>query len=266
LGAGRARRAPSPRVDMARAPPPTQTPPPPPHPTPHPIATDAGGRAVIDGIEQNLGLERWRTAPSRATLYHWGNTSSSSVWYELRYCEGERGYLDGKGSAPVAAEEDAEWAGGDSGASTSAAGSGTTAGGSGGAPPTSRRASQRRAASAAPPPPAAPPADAAAAAAAAAGGAGGAARASDRSDPDAEAKAAGWDAERKWHLPDYEGRHVRPGDRVVQFAFGAGFKCNSALLPASRAPRLFVAPCRPLTNSPIAQSSTFTGAVLLRLR
>ena len=47
----------------------------------------AGGRAVIDGIEANLGLSPGHTAPSRATLERWGNTSSSSIWYELKYVE-----------------------------------------------------------------------------------------------------------------------------------------------------------------------------------
>ena len=48
----------------------------------------AGGRAVIDGIEANLKLEPYHTAPSRATLRNFGNTSSSSIWYELKYAEG----------------------------------------------------------------------------------------------------------------------------------------------------------------------------------
>jgi 3-ketoacyl-CoA synthase len=49
----------------------------------------AGGRAVIDGIEANLSLQPHHVAPSRATLKNWGNTSSSSIWYELKYAEGE---------------------------------------------------------------------------------------------------------------------------------------------------------------------------------
>jgi len=47
----------------------------------------AGGRAVIDGLEENLKLEPRHVEPSRATLCRYGNTSSSSIWYELRYSE-----------------------------------------------------------------------------------------------------------------------------------------------------------------------------------
>ena len=47
----------------------------------------AGGRAVIDGIEETLKLAPEDTAASRATLRNFGNTSSSSIWYELKYVE-----------------------------------------------------------------------------------------------------------------------------------------------------------------------------------
>ncbi|GAV69571.1 FAE1_CUT1_RppA domain-containing protein/ACP_syn_III_C domain-containing protein [Cephalotus follicularis] len=47
----------------------------------------AGGRGVLDELEQNLGLTKWHMEPSRMTLYRFGNTSSSSLWYELAYTE-----------------------------------------------------------------------------------------------------------------------------------------------------------------------------------
>ncbi|KAG2610338.1 3-ketoacyl-CoA synthase 6-like [Panicum virgatum] len=65
----------------------------------------AGGRAVIDELQRSLGLSDEQVEASRMALHRFGNTSSSSLWYELAYIEakgrmrkGDRVWMIGFGS------------------------------------------------------------------------------------------------------------------------------------------------------------------------
>ncbi|OEL19539.1 3-ketoacyl-CoA synthase 5 [Dichanthelium oligosanthes] len=65
----------------------------------------AGGRAVIDELQRSLNLSDEQVEASRMALHRFGNTSSSSLWYELAYIEakgrmrkGDRVWMIGFGS------------------------------------------------------------------------------------------------------------------------------------------------------------------------
>ncbi|KAK4783524.1 hypothetical protein SAY86_007898 [Trapa natans] len=51
------------------------------------ICCHVGAKPVLDEIQKNLRLTDLYMEASRMTLYRFGNTSSSSVWYELAYIE-----------------------------------------------------------------------------------------------------------------------------------------------------------------------------------
>lgn len=51
------------------------------------ICIHSGGKAVIRAVEKGLKLPPETTEPSNITLYRFGNTSSSSTWYQFQYLE-----------------------------------------------------------------------------------------------------------------------------------------------------------------------------------
>ncbi|KAL4536764.1 hypothetical protein Ndes2437B_g06166 [Nannochloris sp. 'desiccata'] len=55
-----------------------------------------GGRGVIDAIEKQLELTKQGVAPSRETLYRYGNLSSASIWYVLANIETKIGVKKGE--------------------------------------------------------------------------------------------------------------------------------------------------------------------------
>ena len=46
------------------------------------ICIHTGGRAVLEGLQAQLGLSDHAMEPSKAALWRYGNTSSASIWCE----------------------------------------------------------------------------------------------------------------------------------------------------------------------------------------
>ena len=57
----------------------------------------AASKTVLDELQRNLELSDKNLEPSRMTLHRFGNTSSSSIWYELAYLEAKERVRNGSG-------------------------------------------------------------------------------------------------------------------------------------------------------------------------
>ncbi|KAK1374586.1 3-ketoacyl-CoA synthase [Heracleum sosnowskyi] len=55
----------------------------------------AGGPAVIDGVQDSLQLSMEQMEASRSAFHRFGNTSSSSLWYEMSYIEAKGRMIKG---------------------------------------------------------------------------------------------------------------------------------------------------------------------------
>ncbi|CAH9125366.1 unnamed protein product [Cuscuta epithymum] len=51
------------------------------------LCINAASKTLLDELKRNLNLTEENMEASRATLHRFGNTSSSSIWYELAYLE-----------------------------------------------------------------------------------------------------------------------------------------------------------------------------------
>lgn len=59
------------------------------------ICISATSKKMLDEIQKNLDLTKEHMEASRKTLERFGNTSSSSIWYELAYLEANKRIKNG---------------------------------------------------------------------------------------------------------------------------------------------------------------------------